>query len=529
MAKTKLTEIDRKKIILRELIELERLQEVKEKRQKDFNLAYYRPHYHQHRFHTAGDVPRRLFEAGNRVGKSECGICEDLAWLLGYRPWYERSWTVFNRDGTINCSHEGYKGHPYARLGINPAPNKVLILVNDSDIIPEVFTGKGGKVWNWLPEDFVIRKHKNTQGHVISLECANGSVLAFDTLKAFINNPQGQESKDWDAIHVDEPISQEMYNANARGLTDRDGKSWFTLTPLREPWIGDLFFPPTNDPKDRPDHWVKNDKNNDPETWAIRATMWDNPYNSAKGIQRFLQTLDPEEREAREHGLPLAFAGMVYKQFSYDKHVLKKPLKGWRDFYTPPEHELTVVTIDPHTTTDYHALLCSVAKDGTYCIYDEIKTHPSPDSFIPVLQAKLKGKRLGWIKMDPFAWVGAGKVKTLADDFIEKGVHVIKAPKDLQQGIPKCRQLLSERDHRGDAILRINPRLDGYLRGIRNYVYDKNGKVRDKDDHFMECFYRLFFERPLWYDQQELSSLKFSDEAFTGNFSDDSNDFGWSL
>jgi len=525
----KLTEIDRKKLELQHLAELEHLLLAKQQRQKDFGLAYYRPHEKQHEFHIAGDYLRRLCEAGNRSGKSEAGVAEDCAWLLGYRPWYEQSWTVFNRDGTINVSHEGWVGHPYARVGIPQKPNKVLVLVNDSDIIPEVFTGKGGKIWSWLPSDFIERQHKNTQGHVVMLECTNGSILAFDTLKAFINNPQGQESKDWDAIHVDEPISQEMWNANARGLVDRNGKAWFTLTPLREPWIGDLFFPPTNDPKDRPDKWVKENESTKKYTWAIRWTMWDNPYNSEEGIRSYLDTLDPEEREAREFGLPLAFAGMVYKQFSYEKHVLKEPLPGWRDFYTPPKENLTVVTIDPHTTTDYHALLCSVAKDGTYCVYDEIKTHPSPDSFIPVLLAKLAGKRLGWIKMDPFAWNGEGKVRTLADDFIMKGVLVQKAPKDLQQGIPKCRQLLSERDHKGDAILRINPALNGFLRGIRNYVYDKNGKVRDKDDHFMECFYRLFFDRPLWYDQQQTSSLKFEDEIFTGRFESTKDDFSWSL
>jgi hypothetical protein len=462
---------------------------------------------------------------------TQMGTAEDIAWLLGYRPWYERSWTVLNRDGTINCSHEGYKGHPYATVGIPKPPNKVLVLVNDSDIVPEVFTGKSGKIWEYMPPDFIVKRHKNTQGHYVGFECANGSVLYFDTLTAYKNNPQGQESKDWDAIHVDEPIPQDMWSANARGLSDRDGKAWFTLTPIREPWIGDLFYPDTNNPKDRPDQWTKEDSDGKPEYWVINCDMWKNPYNSEAGIKRFLDSLDPEEREAREFGIPLAFAGLIYKNFSYDRHVLKEPLRGWRSYFHPPKDEITYVTIDPHTTTDYHALLCSAAKDGTYCIYDEIKTHPSPDAFIPVLKAKLEGKKVGWIKCDPFAWNGRGIHTTLADDFIRAGVNVIKAPKDLQQGIAKCRQLLSETDKDGDPILKINPNLTGFLKGIRNYIYDKNGKVRDKDDHFMECFYRLFFDRPRWYNEKDAQNFRMKDELFTGLMTeserDEWNDFSF--
>ena len=53
----------------------------------------------------------------------------------------------------------------------------------------------------------------------------------------------GQESSQWDWIHVDEPIPEAMWIANSRGLMDTGGSAWFTCTPIAEQWINKFFLP----------------------------------------------------------------------------------------------------------------------------------------------------------------------------------------------------------------------------------------------------------------------------------------------
>ena len=136
------------------------------------------------------------------------------------------------------------------------------------------------------------------------LELENGSVCRFDTVKSFLVNPQGSESSDWDAIHVDEPCSEEQYKAAARGLMDRGGKDWFTLTPLKEPWIYDKFF--SRDDLDLLDTGLDKDSH-----WSIRGTTYDNTYLSPKDIKDFEDSLTEDERQCRISGIPLELSGML--------------------------------------------------------------------------------------------------------------------------------------------------------------------------------------------------------------------------
>lgn len=487
---------------------LQQLREVETRKKKEFGLPFYRPHWHQHLFHRNGDKMRRLAEAGNRSGKSEAGIVEDVAWLLGERSWYKHSFDIKTRNpetGEIYVveRHEGHEFHPFVRIGIPKPPNKILVLVENNDIIAEVFTGKAGKIWDYLPQGCVAKKIHGGGGVVTGLELVNDSVIQFDTISSFKLNPQSHESKDWDAIHMDEPCPQPMYNANARGLADRNGKAWFTLTPLREPWIGDTFFGDKNNAKDRPKEHVGDLVDDKGEivaknhTFAIRWTMDENSYNSKEGIDAYLATLDEDEREARRFGIPLAFAGMVYRDFDKGgKHILQELPKGWKAYNDPPKDYSIFVTIDPHQKTDFHALFMAVDPLGNYYLYDELKTINDTRSFANAIKPKLLGRKVGWIKCDPTAWREDPVNHTsIARDFMRHGINVVKAAQDLQTGIPKVKEVL-----RWDKGFYVSPWLGGFRREIRNYMWDKSGKKPiDRDDHFMECFYRMLYALPKWF------------------------------
>jgi hypothetical protein len=234
--------------------------------------------------------------------------------------------------------------------------------------------------------------------------------------------------------------------------------------------------------------------------------MFNNPYNTKESIEDFLTDIsDPDEREARKTGLPLAFAGMVYKDFRYDKHVLQDVPKGWVDYESPPMDCCIFTSTDTHPKEDYRGLMCAVDQQQNIFIYRELQTKNDSKTYCEAILPLLRGRKVGWNKVEPAAW-GEDSVHhdCIALDFMRNGFHIIKATKNREEGTQKVQAIL--REPRG---FYVSPTCRGFLREMRNYCYDKKGKMMDKDDHFMECLYRLLFHRPTWFDHEE------SDEQFS--------------
>ena len=315
-----------------ELIELKKrelmLRKMRLELMRSHGIAYYRPHKKQDEFHRAFMFKRRMVRAGNRFGKSTMGCAEDVAWLMGERAWYPED-------------------DPARRGGIPQRPVKLLTICQDWDLVDSIWTsqkGEGGKVWKLLPSGLLKTKRVNHSGAIDTIECTNGALWKFDTVKSWMSDPKSVESSDWDAIHVDEPCPEKMFIGAARGLMDRNGACWFTLTPLSEPWITDFFFPSETNCK-----VLKS-------TWAIDGTIYDNPTLSREAIELFVETLSEEEKQCRVYGIPLHLAGLVYKEFNYAKHVLHTLPTGWQAWDDPPRHWPVYVQIDPHPRTP-HAVL----------------------------------------------------------------------------------------------------------------------------------------------------------------------------
>ena len=78
---------------------------------------------------------------------------------------------------------------------------------------------------------------------------------------------------------------------------------------------------------------------------------------------------------------------------------------------------------------------------------------------------------------------------TMAQQFLANDIMVSKAPKDLGRGILKVKEELKK-----DNNIYISPSLRRFIWEINRYCWDKDNKPVDKDDHMMECFYRLCLE-----------------------------------
>lgn len=442
-------------------------------------LALYRPHLKQAAFHNAWQFKRRMVRAGNRFGKSQMGCAEDVAWLLGERPW-------------LAASSAGRRG------GIPQHPVKLLTITTDWDIVDRIWTtqrgDKPGKAWRYLPPGFVKHSKRNHNGAICEIECRNGAQWFFDTQSSYDNDPSGAESADWDAIHVDEPCGEQMFKAHARGMIDRGGCVWFTLTPLSEPWISDYFFPQDTGGVAREG------------VWAIDGTTYDNPYLSAADIAEYEKTLTADERQCRIYGKPLHLAGLIYKEFSWARHVLTKLPKGWTAWHEPPPNWCVYVQIDPHPQTPHCVLFCAVSPTGQRIYFADLFIHTKVPQLAQQIRAVEGDRLVPRRECDWLAWEEHPvDESTMADELAANGVYVEKASRALEYGILTAQKSLMAEPQQ----VWFTPACKRTLWEIQRYSWDPKGtnKPIDKDDHAMECFYRMELMRPGWVERQQVNPV----------------------
>lgn len=456
------------------LMALRKKKELKRKH----GLLFYRPHQKQDMFHRAGAHRFRYARVGNRFGKSEMGIAEDIAWCLGERIWYP-------------------EGSPERHIGIPQRPVKGVLLCVDWDKCEEIFTsrtggadGVQGKLFRMLPQHLIHHVHTNHSGKVARVEIKGRfgiSSLYFDTVASFRLNAMGHESSDWDFVHVDEPIPEDMWKAYARGLVDRMGSAWFVCTPLNEPWINDFFLPSARH------RWSESEAYVDGQRWTMHGSMRDNPYLPKEAIDEFVSSLTSEEADCRINGIPTSASGIVYKFFSPEKHVLAEVPRGWTSYKDFPDNYTIRYALDMHPRTAHAGLFAATSPLEQvffwHEIFDKPKTSQSIKEFADAINAALRGRYAHLAICDPIAYIeNPIDGRTMADELNTHGVYPEPAPKDLTRGIVEANALLKENDRAYFA-----PSLRETLWEFDRYRWDpkRPDKPIDKDDHMMECFYRL--------------------------------------
>lgn len=455
---------------------------------RDNALAYYSPHPKQEAFHFASEFHRRYARTGNRFGKSEMGAAEDVSFALGFRPWYELS-------------------DPRRTKGIPNHPTKGLIITTDWDKSTAVFTSEEdgvnkGKLFKYIPKSAYLGCSRNHSGaiDVIRVRHVSGgtSIIRLDTVKSFKQNPLGQESEAWDWIHVDEPVPEQMWKAVSRGLVDRRGKAWFTCTPLTEPWIDEKFSPDTEGQSLS----ASADGFSHGNYWMMTGSMEDNPHNTPEAIADFIAELSPDERECRIKGIPSAYSGIVYKEFSWDVHVLSTKdaagsyaaPSGWRSWSEPPPHFSRRFAIDYHPRKPHHVLFIATDEYERQYVYAEIWESCLMSELVTSIKSILQGESTVPGLIDPLANTPNQVTDiTPLEEVLRLGLPVLPATKDPYNGILKVKELLRARDRLGRPMLIVNPSCRRFLFEIsRGFIWDgETNKPVKLNDDAMENFYRL--------------------------------------
>lgn len=440
------------------------------------------PHVPQQKFHAdKSDV--RIISGGNRSGKSTAGINEDVAHALGYRPW-------------LKADHPDYK----VTIRI---PNKGLVCGESFGeqvkkvLIPKLLGDPEKNVPGAIPTHEVASVRRNPAGVIVEIVLKNGSTIH---LQSYEQPVDLFESADYDWFHADEPPPRSIWIAVRRGLTDRRGRAWITMTPLKEPWIYD-------------DLYTRSD---------VALFYFDIEDNcgfglTREGIDQFARDLTDDEKEARLRGKYFHLSGLVYKTYSRLHRIKRVPIPAsWPIWFH----------VDTHPRTPHHAVYIAISPHGIKYVCGEYKNKDATNRVQPFVDAlrtyeKTVLKRSmedGYVRLiepgsqtpDPLT-----DGKSIWDAFNDLGMSCKPGSKNRDSGI-----LLMQNELRFDKELGISPTilffddLEGVHYEMTHYIWDdwqkkqqdlKTAKQepRKQNDHFIEGMHRILLEEPQYFGNEE--------------------------
>jgi phage terminase large subunit-like protein len=290
-----------------------------------------------------------------------------------------------------------------------------------------------------------------------------------------------------DFCHYDEEPPRHIYNESQARLIDVNGYAWLTMTPVDGmTWVFyELYTPGTS--------------GLDPDIAVVEVDMGENTYLTEEARRRYLRTLDPDERAAREHGHFMQMGGLVFKNFSRELHVVSDfvPPKNW-EHYTSVDHGYN----NP-TAWLWHA----VSPDGEVVTYSEhyasemlVSQHAN---IVHMREAGL-GRIPDMRVCDPALAQRQGVTgDSIIEEYAKHGLYLMPGNNDVPTGVNKMNQYLKP-DHNGVVRWHITESCVNLIREMKllrwatfaskkmQYENNKQEKIHKKDDHAPDSA-RYFF------------------------------------
>lgn len=432
------------------------------------------PHSKQEKFHRDKALIR-VASGGNRSGKSTAGVNEDVAHALGYRPWLKPE----DPDYKIQVA----------------VPNKGLVCGESFGeqvakvLVPKFLGDPERGVPGAVPTEFLQGVKRNPAGVVTQIHFKNGSSIF---MQSYDQDVSLFESADYDWFHPDEPPPRPIWVAVQRGLADRRGRTWITMTPLKEPWIYDEIYAR----KDVGLHYFDIEDN-----LGFGLTR--------EGIDQFASSLTEDEKEARLRGRYFHLSGLVYKDYGPNSRLKR---------FKIPEHWGLWFHVDTHPRTPHHAVWMAVAPNQKKYLCGELKNGDKANRVLPFIEAVkvYEREKLGRSLDSIVRLIEPGAQapdplhdgRSIWDEFADNGLRCRPGSKNRDAGI-----LLLQKELQRDPTYGIEPNLFVFddLEGLdfefRHYVWDDWSKrtaqgrtekqaPRDQNDHFLEGVHRILLDEP---------------------------------
>ena len=421
------------------------------------NLYAYVPHAKQRIFHKS-IKHSKLYIGGNRSGKTTGGVVEDIFWAMGR--------------------------HPFRAVPSSPTRGRV-VAVDFTQGVEKIILPEFAR---WMPPSFMINGswEDSYSKSMRTLTLQNGSFIEFMSYDQDLDKFAGTSRH---YTHYDEEPPKHVYNECEARLIDTGGSSWLTMTPVEGmSWVFEDLYTPGKE-------------NNDPDIEVIEVDMLENPHVSRAAAERYLRTLDPEERKAREHGLFVQLGGRVFKSFSRETHVIQPfvPPLDW-EWYVSIDHGFN----NP-TAMMWHAVS---PKDEVVTFAEHYKSEMTVKEHAQVFheRSKMFGRIPDVVCGDPAMHQRSGITGTsIVQEYADNGVYISTEgiPKDVQTGINRMTQYL-RLDDKNNTNWRITENCDALINEMLRlrwetwatrkgqYENNKQEKIHKKDDHACDST-RYFF------------------------------------
>ena len=444
---------------------LARAIEEKRRRLRENGIKYYDPQPQQLPFHKSCKRIRAVF-GGNRSGKTVGGATEAVWYATGTHP------------------HKHIPTPNYGRVCCTDFTNGI-----EKVILPEIH--------RWLPKNMIKKYDVESR----TLYLTNGSTIEFMSYDQDVEKFESA-SRHW--VWFDEEPPQNIFKACQMRLIDTKGDLWMTMTPLQGlTWVYSDIYENANI-----------NKNID----VFVYTTTDNPHIDAKILEETMQGFSEQEKEARIGGKFIQMSGLIYREYSPDKHNI--------DRFPLPAHFPRICAIDPHPRTSTVVEYMAVAskrhfvmearrngidlpdiqcgeEDNVYIIYDEVYTAESLliSEVAKMMKAKEGDDYIYYRLIDnsantPDPIVGT----TIRQEFSNHGIRTILADKDVANRIFKVREKLA------NSTLFFFRDVQNALWEIRHYAWDDyhvgrdfkdpKEKPRKKRDHAMDCIGYMVSSNP---------------------------------
>ena len=348
----------------------------------------------------------------------------------------------------------------------------------------------------WCPSSWkVSRKGNGIISDTDWIDYSTGSTLEIMSNK---QDPDVFEGWNGDLIGYDEPPRQEVRNACAARLIDRQGRELFTMTLLKEAWVQTDVINATIE-----------DGSPDPTIFSVEGEMTDNVgYGiSQEAVDDFKHKYrnNPEILSARVHGKPSFLSGLVAKNFQRKTHI-----KGRFEI---PLDWIIEIGIDVHPRKEQAVLFMGTDRKNQKWLFREIWGHGDGtwigEEIIRVLNHhSISFKQVVSILIDPLAKADQNQGNTtyekIEDVLFRYGLYLETGAKDKDSGILLINEYLMSKNK--EPSLFVFRDLVRTIKEFEGWMYDKDtDKAQKVNDDMMENLYRLLLlETPYHMPQTEV-------------------------
>jgi len=433
----------------------------------------YKPHPMQENFHKSNARVRAFF-GGNRSGKTRALIQEVVWWATGLHP-YKPNLNVSNPNWIPKDIWVVSLDFPSSRDVVQPMIRKIL---------------GSGYLKVWRETDKII-------------ELTNKSTISFKSVDSGWEKFQGTEKH---LIAFDEEPSHTVYQECIMRVVTTRGDIIIAMTPLHGmSWIYDEVYEP----------WLQG-ISQDNECFV--ASIKDNPYVSREEIEKIERTFFDEEKEARVSGSFVEFAGLIYKEFDPNLHLVKR--------FPIPKHWIRVRGIDPGLNNPTGCVWAAISHDNEIFIYDEFYQQGlTIKDLSTAIKAKTGNDVISYTVIDPASASrnpSHPELRSVKDEYARYGIWTMPANNDVSYGINCVKELLHINPKSGrprlfffDDLYATRKELVRYRWDtFRHHAEEQNRKERPKKvmDHLMDALRYACASNPQYipeHDSLEIASLSF--------------------